>query len=99
MARTPVRGPSVEQLNEQVITGRQASLALLYCRHKIEAMTTEIMQNAVAAQRAGELNGERAQVAWGKVSAIWGILDQLEDEVAVGEGAAKELALVPGQPA
>jgi hypothetical protein len=89
---------NTEQLQEQVATGRQASMALLYCRHKIESMTTEIMQNAVAAQRSGELNGERAQVAWGKVSAIWGILDQLEDEVAVGEGAARTLA-GPGQPA
>lgn len=89
----------IEALNEQVATGRQASLALLYCRHKIEGMTTEIMQNAVAAQRSGELNGERAQVAWGKVSAIWGILDQLEDEVNVGEGAARQLAAAPGQPA
>ncbi len=90
---------NVEQLNEQVATGRQASLALLYVRHKIEGMTTEIMQNAVAAQRAGELTGERALVAWGKVSAVWGILDQLEDEAAVGEAAARTLASGPGQPA
>lgn len=91
--------PNIEKLNEQVATGRQAALALLYVRHKIEGMTTEIMQNAVMAQRSGELNGERAQVAWGKVSAIWGILDQLEDEAAVGEAAAKQLASTPGQPA
>jgi len=90
---------NVEALNDQVATGRQAALALVYCRHKIEGMTTDIMQNAVAAQRAGELNGERAQVAWGKVSAIWGILDQLEDEVAVGEGAARTFAAGTGQPA
>lgn len=82
---------NIEALNEQVATGRQASLALLYVRHKIEQMTTEVLQNAVSAQRAGELTGDRAQVAWGKVSAIWGILDQLEDEVAVGEGASRTL--------
>lgn len=87
-----------EQLHEQVNTGRQAALALLYTRHKIEKMTTEIMENAVAAQRSGELTGERAQVAWGKVSAIWGILEDLETEIAVGEGAARQLAESTGQP-
>lgn len=95
-----VPNQSADQIAETVNLGRAAQIALNVTRGVIEEMTTEIMENAVAAQRAGELDGVRAQVAWGKISAIWGLQETLENRVTLGEAAA--LTLVEsrgGQPA
>lgn len=80
-----------EELTGKVQLGREAGFVLRAVGSRVVEMTTKIMENAVAAERSGELTGERALRAWGKISALWGLQEQLEDEMTVGEAAARDL--------
>lgn len=68
--------------------GRTANLVLGAVTDIITEMTTQIMENAVSAHRAGDLDQSRALVAWGKVDAIWGLRETLESQVIMGEAAS-----------
>lgn len=80
-----------DALHERMNEGRASSFVHTYVKDIVTEMTDQIMSNAVSAHRAGELSGERALVAWGKVDAIWGLLDTLENRIQLGEAAATEL--------
>jgi hypothetical protein len=80
-----------DQLAETINLGREAALALRCTRAIIEEMTTQIMENAVGAHRSGELDPTRALVAWGKIDAIWGLQETLEQRVLNGEAASRQM--------
>lgn len=86
-----------DTLAETINLGREAALALQCTRGIIEEMTTQIMENAVGAHRSGELDPTRALVAWGKIDAIWGLQETLEQRVLNGEAASRTIAEI--QPA
>lgn len=79
---------AADKAADAITAGRKAALALTAVSDKILDMTDTIMGNAVSAHRGGELSPERAVVAWGKIDALWGLKEWLEDEVRAGDAAS-----------
>jgi hypothetical protein len=88
----PLSNHDHDSVAARINLGREAALALQCTRGIIEEMTTQIMENAVGAHRASELDGTRALVAWAKIDAIWGLQETLEERVLQGEAASRIIA-------
>ena len=82
----------MEELIQYTKQGREASLVLQLSSSLIEEQFDALVNNALAAYRGGVLTAERALVFVGKLDALIGFREELEQRVQIGEASAEALA-------